>query len=92
MKNNINRCQAQFELDELLEAQKNGQNVTQQQIREADQAWSDAANRENRAELNARLYAVGADFETLCEQRKKARDAMRALLHKQDALRELAKK
>jgi hypothetical protein len=90
--NNISREQAQFEFDELLEAQKNGQNVTHQQIKACDDEFTRVARLENIASLNHRLYDVGAEFETLAACRVKARDAIRACLHKKDAITELIKK
>lgn len=92
MKNNISRCEAQQQFDELLEAQKNGFPVTQQQIQAADDNWDRAARLENIASLNHRLYDVGAEFETLSEQRTKAREALKKLLQKQDEIRALMAK
>jgi small-conductance mechanosensitive channel len=96
MKNNISenvsREVAQQQFDELLEAQKNGFPVTQQQIQAADDNWDRVARMENIASLNHRLYDVGAEFESLSEQRVKARDALKKLLQKQDEIRALMAK
>jgi uncharacterized protein YdcH (DUF465 family) len=92
MKNNISRVDAQQQFDELLEAQKSGFPVTLSQIQAADDEFTRIARAENIAELQSRLYAVGADFETLAVQRMKARDAIRAALHKKDELTAVIKK
>jgi hypothetical protein len=96
MKNNISqnlsRCDAQQQFDELLEAQKTNPAITLSQIQAADDEFTRAARSENIAELQSRLYAVGADFETLAVQRMKARDAIRAALHKKDELSSVIKK
>jgi hypothetical protein len=92
MKNNVSRVDSQHQFDEILLAQKNGFPVTLSQIEAADAQFTEAACRENVADLLKRLYDVGAEFETLAGQRKKARAVWRDCLHKQDELRELIKK
>ncbi len=96
MKNNISqnlsREAAQHELDQILQQQKDGFPVTLSQIKACDDEFTRVARLENIAELNARLYAVGADFETLAAQRTKARDAIRCALHKKDELTAVIKK
>jgi predicted nucleic acid-binding Zn-ribbon protein len=92
MKNNISRIEAEHTLDELLQAQKNGLPVSLSQIQAADDDWTRAARLENIASLNNRLYACGAEFETLAEQRTKARDALKKLLQKKDQINVLMQK
>jgi hypothetical protein len=89
---NISREAAQHELDQILQQQKDGFPVTLSQIKAADDEFTRVARLENIADLNARLYAVGAEFETLSGQRAKARDAIRAALHKKDELSAVIKK
>jgi cob(I)alamin adenosyltransferase len=93
MKNeDLSRLEAEQLFDELLKSQKSGSGVTLSQIQEADNAWQEAAQRENLAALHHRLYAVGSDFELLAEQRKKAREALKKLLHKKDEINQLTQK
>jgi uncharacterized protein YPO0396 len=92
MKNNISRCEAQHQFDELLEAQKNGFPVSLSQIQAADDEFTRAARSENIADLQHRLYDVGAEFETLAAQRTKARDALKKLLQKKDQINVLMQK
>ncbi len=90
--NNISREQAEYNLDELLQQQSEGFRVTLSQIKACDDEFTRVARMENIAELQHRLYAVGAEFETLAAQRTKARDAIRAALHKKDELTAVIKK
>jgi uncharacterized protein YdcH (DUF465 family) len=89
---NITREAAQHELDQILQQQTDGFPVTLSQIKQADDNFTRIARAENIADLQRRLYAVGAEFETLSAQRAKARDAIRAALHKKDELTAVIKK
>jgi hypothetical protein len=90
--NNLSRCEAQHALDALLQQRKDGLPVTLPQILQADAAFTDAAYRENVACIDAELGVLYKDLQLHETHYESMRNAMRANLHKRDALVEQGKR
>jgi hypothetical protein len=86
------RCQAQHDYDELLQQQRRGLPVSLSQIQAADQAFTDAANRENAACLSAELGVLRKGLAANESAYFAARSAMRTNLHMRDELVEQGKR
>lgn len=91
MKPQLTRCQAQENLDRLLQLARCGGDVSAAQIAEADSALTEVADYENvaclkrdHAALRAQLRGVESVIAALNSGQQRASKTMRALLHKAD--------
>jgi ATP-dependent Clp protease ATP-binding subunit ClpA len=79
---------AEGHLDQLLAQQKAGKAVSPSQIKEADEAWTDAANAANKACFKAELAQLAPTLNEAVEGLEAAHKAIRGNLHRQDLLRQ----